>query len=146
LFAVAAYHVARATLRPDVALGKPVTFSTYFGGKPEALVDGDIGTSYAIATTIQDNAWLAVDLQKPFKISEVDVYNRVDGWFDDSLPLVAETSLDGARWDVVARRDTTFAAAPPWRVLLDSKWGRFVRIRSLGRAAFALSEVAVYAR
>jgi hypothetical protein len=146
LCAVAAFHLVDAKLRPNVALGKPVTISSFFGGKPAALVDGDIGTSYAIATAGQENAWLCVDLQRPYRLREVDVFNRVDGWFDDALPLVLETSADGVAWEVIARRDTTFSASPPWRSRFDGPVARFVRIRSLTRTALALSELAVYAR
>jgi hypothetical protein len=143
---VVGVHVGRAWLRPDIALGKPVTFSSYFGGKPELLVDGDIGTSYGIATTNQDNAWLCVDLLTPHRVSTIQVYNRVDGWFDDSLPVVVELSLDGTRWTPVARRDSTFGAFPPWTVHVDRMLTRYVRARSLGHTAFALSEIAVYER
>jgi hypothetical protein len=146
LCAVAAFHLVDARLRPNVALGKPVAISSFFGGKPEALVDGDIGTSYAIATALEDNAWLGVDLQRPYRISEVDVFNRVDGWFDDALPLVLETSTDGVAWAVIARRDATFSASPPWRSRFDGTVARFVRIRSLTRTRLALSELAVYGR
>ena len=143
---VAAVHVARARFHPDLALGRPVAGSSLSSGKPEALVDGDIGTSYAVATSKQSNAWLSVDLGSPRPVRSVVVRNRVDGWFDDSLPLVLETSRDGSRWDIVAQRDTTFSAAPPWVATLDRRPVRFVRVRSLSVTSLALSEIEVYDR
>lgn len=118
--------------------------SSLFGGKPEALVDGDIGTSFGVVTALQENAWLSVDLEAPLRVTEIDVYNRVDGWFDDALPLVVETSIDGARWELLAQRDATFSANPPWRVRLDGKTIRFVRVRSLSKTRLGLSGIAVY--
>jgi hypothetical protein len=137
-------HLARAWLRPDIALGKPVKISSFLIGKPELLVDGDIGTSFAVATTRTENPWLSVDLGSPHPIGTIDVYNRVDGYVDDSLPIVIETSLDDAHWTEVGRRDTTFGAYPPWTVHPGRMPARFVRARSLVRTTFALSEIAVY--
>jgi hypothetical protein len=144
LFLVAAVHIGRAQLHPNLALGKTVAISSFFGGKPEALVDGDIGTSYAVATAKQENAWLAVDLGAPYAVTSVVVRNRVDGWFDDSLPLLLETSIDGEHWNAVGRRDTTFSASAPWTVRLDRSPVRFVRVHSLTLTCLALTEIEVY--
>jgi hypothetical protein len=144
LLLVVAAHAARAWIRPDLALGKPVRVSSLLGGKPESLVDGDIGTSYAVATTSQENASMTIDLESPRAIATIEVYNRVDGWFDASLPVLLEISLDGTRWNQIARRDTTFSAFPPWTVHIDRTVTRFVRARSLNHEAFALSEIKIY--
>jgi hypothetical protein len=146
LLGFALFRVVRTTLWPDLAAGKPVSASSVLPGSPDGheLVEGGMGTSYAIATATQDAPWIAVDLSRVYKITEIDVYNRVDGWFDDNLPLVLETSVDGATWDDVARRDTTFGHDPPWSVRLERRPARYVRIHGVGRMLIALSRLRVY--
>jgi hypothetical protein len=146
LVTVALAHAVLEHLHPDIAFGKPVRVSSLAAGKPEALVDGDIGTSFAVATMKQDDAWVAVDLRAVHALTRIVVRNRVDGYFDNSLPLALETSTDGAHWDLVARRDTTFAAVPPWSVDLSHKPARFVRVRTLTQADLVLTEIEVYDR
>jgi F5/8 type C domain-containing protein len=141
-----ALRILGAVFWPDLAHGKPVTASSLYPGSPDGhdLVEGDIGTSYAIATNNQDAPWIAVDLLAVYKLNTVKIYNRVDGWFDDCLPVVLETSLDGVRWDEVDRRATTFIYDPPWTVHLDHKHARLIRVRALQKTNLALSRIAVF--
>ena len=81
-----------------------------------------------------------------YRIDRVAVYNRVDGWFDDCLPLVVEFSTDGAKYSEVARRDQHFAADPPWSVDGKRELARYVRVRLARRGYLALSEVEVFGR
>ena len=74
------------------------------------------------------------------------MHNRVDGWFDDCLPLVVEVSRDGNKWDEVARRDRHFDANPPWVVEAGGRGARFVRLRVAHHGSLALSEVEVYGK
>jgi F5/8 type C domain-containing protein len=146
LVIAAAYHVARWKFWPDLAHGKPVTASSV-NGLPDlhGLVDGDLGkTSFGGATRVESNPWISIDLQSVFKISTVRVYNRVDGWFDDNLPLVLQISVDGVRWEDVGRRDTTFGHAPPWTVDLPRRPARFVRVHGVGSMAIVLTEIEVF--
>jgi hypothetical protein len=140
------FRFVRTTLWPDLAAGKPVSASSILPGSPDGhdLVEGGMGTSYAIATATQDAPWVSVDLMRVYKITQIDVYNRVDGWFDDDLPLVLQTSVDGGTWDDVARRDTTFGHDPPWTVRLERKPARYVRVHGVGRIYVALSRLRVY--
>lgn len=138
------WRASNAIFWPDLASGKTVGVSSFKGGSPEDFVDGDLGTSYAIATNAQDSPWIAVDLSHVYKITKVEIYNRVDGWFDDNLPLAMQTSLDGVRWNEVSRRTTTFGHDPPWIVRLDHKPARFVRVQGVGHMALALSKMRVY--
>jgi hypothetical protein len=140
------FRVVRTTLWPDLAAGKPVSASSILPGSPDGhdLVEGGMGTSYAIATATQDAPWVSVDLMRVHKITQIEVYNRVDGWFDDDLPLVLQTSVDGVTWDDVARRDTTFGHDPPWTVRLERKPARYVRVHGVGRIYIALSRLRVY--
>jgi F5/8 type C domain len=140
------YRVLEATFWPDLAHGKPVTSSSVMPGSPDGhdLVDGTIGTSFALATNNEESPWIQVDLLRVYRLTAVDVYNRVDGWFDDCLPLVLQTSVDGVTWDDVGRRDTTFIYDPPWIVHVDHKPARFVRVHALRRTYLALSRIAVF--
>ncbi|HXX66638.1 MAG TPA: discoidin domain-containing protein [Polyangiaceae bacterium] len=129
---------------PDLASGKPVTASSLKAGMPEDLVEGDIGTSYALGTNTQDSPWIAVDLTHVYRLTKIEIYNRVDGWFDDNLPLAVQTSVDGNNWTEVSRRTTTFGHSPPWIVRLDRRRARFVRAQGVGHMALALSKIRVY--
>jgi F5/8 type C domain len=140
------FRIVDTTFWPDLAHGKPVMASSVLPGSPDGhdLVEGGIGTSFAIATNVQDAPWIQVDLLAVYKINTVKVYNRVDGWFDDCLPLVLQTSVDGAVWDDVGRRDTTFIYNPPWIVRLDHKPARFIRVHAIRKTYLALSAVSVF--
>lgn len=145
VLAAVAYRAAAAIFWPDVAEGKVVGASSLKAGVPEDLVSGGIGTSYAMATQAQDAPWIAVDLGRVYRITKVEVYNRVDGWFDDNLPLVLEISAEGSRWNDVSRRTTTFGHDPPWIVRLARQPARYVRVQGVGHMSLALSKIRVYA-
>ncbi len=49
-----------------------------------------------------------IDLEKPYAISSMRIFNRGDGWFDDGLPLVVEVSMNGIQFTEVARRTTHY--------------------------------------
>jgi len=135
---------ANAMFWPDLAAGKPVSASSLKAGVAEDLVEGDIGTSFALATNTQDSPWIAVDLSHVYRLTKIEIYNRVDGWFDDNLPLAVQTSVDGASWTEVSRRTTTFGHSPPWIVRLDRRRARFVRALGMGHMALVLSKIRVY--
>jgi hypothetical protein len=140
---------ARAKLLPqDIALGKPVHPSSQKAppADGQTIVDGSTGTSVGVHTTVEDNPNVVIDLEAPYWLSTVKVYNRMDGWFDDCLPLVLEVSLDGKTYDEVARRETHFGTSPPWTVNAGGKPGRYVRLRVPRHGYLALSEVEVYGK
>jgi hypothetical protein len=144
LVAVARF-VAVAVLWPDLAAGKAVSASSIKGGSPEDFVGGGLGTSFAIATNTQESPWIAVDLSRVYRVAKVEIYNRVDGWFDDNLPVALQTSIDGAHWNEVSRRTTTFGYAPPWTVRLEHLPARYLRVQGVGgHMALVLSKMRVY--
>jgi hypothetical protein len=147
VYAVFAYVHARYA-PVNVALGKPVHPSSRKAGEPDGhdLVDGDIGTGHAMATNTEDNPSVVIDLQAEYPIDEVRVHNRVDGWFDECLPLVVELSTDGVHYDEAGRREEHFDADPPWVVGTRGRVARFVRVRVMRRSYLALSEVEVFSR
>jgi hypothetical protein len=140
---------ARAKLLPrDIALGKPVHPSSQHGPMTngQSIVDGDTGTSVGVHTNTEDNPNVVIDLEAPYWLSTIKVYNRVDGWFDDCLPLVVEVSLDDKTFTEIARRDTHFGTSPPWVVDVGGRPGRYVRLRVARKSYLALSEVEVFGK
>lgn len=146
-YAVFAYVHARYA-PVNVALGKPVHPSSRKAGEPDGhdLVDGDIGTSRAMVTNLEDSPSVVIDLQAEYAIDQVRVHNRVDGWFDDCLPLAVELSSDGVHYDEAGRREEHFDADPPWVVGTRGRVARFVRVRVMRHSYLALSEVEVFGR
>jgi hypothetical protein len=132
----------------DIALGRPVHASSRKPGTPDGheLVDGETGTSYGIGTNTEDNPFAVIDLEAPYSIDRVSVHNRVDGWFDDCLPLVVEVSLDNVHYDEIGRREQHFDANPPWVIDGHGRPGRYVRVRVARHSYLALSEVEVFGR
>jgi hypothetical protein len=144
--AYAALVVLRATVLPkNIALNKPVHPSSRKVSPPDGkeLVDGDVGTSFGVHTNVEDSPNVVIDLQDKFWIDSVKVHNRVDGWFDDCLPLVVELSVDGTKWDEIGRRGDHFDA---WVVSGRGKPANFVRVRVDRKSYLALSEVEVYGK
>jgi hypothetical protein len=118
----------RAKLWPkNIARGKQVRASSSSSGDGHELVD-------------------VIDLGREYRVDRIAVYNRVDGWFDDCLPLVVELSVDGARYKEIARQDQHFGTAPPWTVDGRREAARYVRLRVARRGYLALSEVEVFGR
>lgn len=149
LVGYATFAIVRATVLPkNIALGKPVHPSSRKHNPPDGkeLVDGDIGTSFGIHTNIEESPNVVIDLQARYWIDTVRVYNRVDGWYDDSLPLVVELSQDGTKWDEIGRRETHFDASPPWVIDGRGKPAQFVRVRVARKSYLALSEVEVFGK
>jgi hypothetical protein len=141
----------RAVAAPvDVARGKPVHASSYHVNPPDGheLVDGEIGTGFGVHTSTEDNANVVIDLVDSYRIATVKVYNRVDGWFDDILPLVVEVSMDGTTYREIGRREEHFGTRPPW--IIDTRAhpepARYVRLRVPRHGYIALSEVEVFGK
>ena len=149
LIGYATFAITRAYVLPkNIALGKPVHPSSRKHNPPDGkeLVDGEIGTSFGIHTNTEESPNVVIDLEAKYWIDSIRVYNRVDGWYDDSLPLVVELSQDGTKWDELARRDTHFDASPPWIIAGRGKPAQFVRLRVARKSYLALSEVGVFGK
>jgi hypothetical protein len=149
LLGYAALLVVRATLVPkDIALGKPVHPSSRKPNMPDGheLVDGELAPSAGVYTNIEDNPSVVIDLVDSYWIDRIKVYNRLDGWFDDCLPLVVELSTDGKTWEQIARRDEHFGTDPPWIVDGSGRRATQVRLRVTRKTYLALSEVEVFGK
>ena len=130
--------VVRATRPLNIALNKPVTVSQRHPASTAApdnsgFVNGDIEGSYGIHTSLAaagSFAWVMVDLTQPMSVKKVKVYNRADGWFDETLPMTMEFSEDGTSFTVVETRATGFTSRSPWVYEAKGAKTRFVRVRS----------------
>ena len=134
----------RAKFLPhDVAIGKPVLTS---GARDngEAVVDGRTRGTFGVYTNEAARPFVMVDLEKPYTITRIRVFNRGDGWFDESLPLVIEISDEAVAFKQVAQRSTHFDV---WTVdLPPGTRARFVRVAKPTRGYIALNEIEVYSR
>jgi hypothetical protein len=154
-FAVALLALALLVKRDPVAssanlaLHKTVTMSSNHPqsiAPKDGLVNGKIEFQYGAQTDLQDDPWMLVDLGRPEHIAKIVVYNRADGWFTDSLPLILEVGLDQNSFTSLATRKDVFTSTNPWvQDNLDTT-ARYVRIRKTGHGYIALDEVAVYGR
>ena len=132
---------------PDLADGKPVTAGSFAPASTDGhdFVGGDTGASYTISTTTRE-PWVQVDLLAVYKLTRVEVFNRTDSYFDDSLPIALQVSRDGTTWEDVARLDNTFGPSP-WVTRLRHKAARYVRIRGLNPSnGVTLSKLRVYGK
>jgi hypothetical protein len=137
----------RAKLLPkNIARGKHVHASSSSSGDGHELVDGELAAAPGVRTNTEESPSAVIDLGKEYRVDRIAVYNRVDGWFDDCLPLVVELSVDGARYQEIARQDQHFGTAPPWTVDGRREAARYVRLRVARRGYLALSEVEVFGR
>lgn len=145
---LAAAGIKAKLLPQNVARGKQVHASSLKHNPPDGheLVDGEVGTSFGVHTNTEDNPTVTIDLEALYWLQTIKVYNRVDGWYDDVLPLVAEISTDGKTYTEVAKRETHFAASPPWVIDVGGRGARFVRLRVARRSYLALSEVEVFGK
>lgn len=139
--------VVHALTPTDIALHKPAVLSSHRPGTPPAsgAVDGDHSGSIGFHTLLQSHPWLRIDLEHRYAISKIIVYNRSDGYFNQSLPLSVELSNDGHRYRQVAVRKRPFTADHPWVIKLHGKSGRFVRLEVKKKRSYLWgSEVEVY--
>jgi hypothetical protein len=130
----------------NLALHKPVSISARLPASlaPEdnsGLVNGSIESAYGIHTKL-GGGWAVVDLQSVYRLSEIKIFNRADGWLDAGLPMRLALSDDGRTWNEVERRTTTFSASRPWVFTAQGAGARFVRVAS--DSYVALTELEVF--
>jgi len=127
---------------PNLALGKPVTTSSIYDAEdypPAQLVDGN-ADDLGFHTELEDEPSVTIDLLVPQAIHRVVVVNR-ESYRERALPLVIETSADGKRYRLFARRDRVFGK---WSATAPTVTARYVRLRVEKRTYFHLNEVSVY--
>ena len=122
VLAVAAVGRSRAR-GPNLARGKPIRVSST---QPGCAAD-ERCAALLCHTVLEDNPWVEVDLGVVQPVHAIEVGNRADCCEDRAVPLVAEVSIDRAKWSTVARRDTDFST---WTTTFASTPARYVRVRA----------------
>ncbi len=131
----------------NVAQGAVVTASSHFPGTPDpsGVVNGTVEPQFGGHTTKEVDAWIRVDLGSARDLAEVRVFPRGDGYADESLPVVLETSNDGVAFVVVSTRREPYSQRAPW-IIRAPMHSRYVRVRMPGMGYVALSEIEAYQR
>jgi hypothetical protein len=111
-------------------------------GPPQDLTNGKVEVGVAFSTRDEADPWIMLDFVKPHRIHEMTLVNSPDHP-DDSLPLRAETSVDGATWAPAASRRTPFTPADPAVLSFAKRSARFVRVHGKPGGAIYLSEIEV---
>jgi F5/8 type C domain-containing protein len=149
---VAIVWVIVQIIRPvNIALHRPVRSSSRAAlsvapADGSGLVNGVMEPNYGIQTAQQESPWVTIDLQSSHAISDIEVYNRGDGWFDEGLPLVLELSEDGNQFVEVSRRTESFTQAMPWVYTASGRRARYIRVRGPHLGYVALSEIEVHGK
>jgi hypothetical protein len=142
-----AFGLRKMAAPPNIALRKPVTSSgTAFGMKPEGAVDGKRYGTYGFHSELGKSPSLTIDLGAPHEISHIDVYGRHDCCFEQSVPMVVESSLDNQTFTPIAQRDAPMDHALPWSIPVRYVKGRYIRLRTARESYLVLTEVEVQGR
>jgi len=103
-------------------------------------VDGDIGKPFK--TRKSRNDWWQVDLGSPKPIGEIVIYDR--GFLGKkNLPLQIFGSIDGKTFKILKSVGER-GRERPWRIPLEKKITRFVRLRSSTKIPLSFYEVEIY--
>ncbi len=133
----------RALLAPaNRALHKPVTASSRFPDTPDpsGLTDGD-QTSLGVHTTVEQGAWVAVDLGLVYKVRKIKIYNRTDCCPDEVLPLIVEASVPSDPAPFVAQRNTHFNV---WEIDVGGHPASMIKVKAVKNPGYvALAELEV---
>jgi len=149
VLAMIASWVARTKFLPhNVALGKNVLTNGVRGDNGPfngpGVVDGRTRGTFGVSTNDSPHPFVTIDLAKPYAITRVRIFNRGDGWYDESLPLALAISDDNATFREVARRTTHFDV---WTVdFAPTATARFVRVAKMAPGAVTLNEIEIYSR
>jgi F5/8 type C domain len=156
MVALVAFGIHRALAPKNLALKKPVAMSSRApnqppgsgpnGADPSGLVDGRHGPTFDVATRYELQAWVSVDLKKPYPLTKVILYGRGDCCWESSVPAVLEVSLDGKTYKEIAQRTAVFSETNPWEADLARVPARFVRVRLVRTGNLVLNELEVYGR
>jgi hypothetical protein len=147
LLLVVIWGISSLLQAPNVALHKPTTASSYWPGSPvDGLTNGVTEAGYAVATNLESEPWIRLDLEGFYRISSITIVPRGDGHADELVPAVVETSENGTEYTEAGRRTETYSQTFPWKVSLSGRKARFVRVRALKHTALALAEIEVRGR
>ena len=113
-----------------------------FGGAPtHGKLPRTFDHPFFFHTAELEAPWLEIDLEKERMIDRFVVKNREDCCFDRAVPLVAETSVDGESWELLARRRGLFTR---WEHEFVPRRARYVRFRAERTTSLHFQSVKVY--
>jgi chitodextrinase len=114
----------------DLALGKPVTQSSYSQpNTPDLAVDGDLSTRWAQGLGLPDPSWIQVDLGKPYDLSGIiTTFEKSSGY-----RYKLETSTDEVHWTTFEdHTGSATTSSTNYSTSNASVTGRFVRLTITG--------------
>ncbi len=130
----------------NVALHKHATASSLaYGTTADRAVNGSLWPSADFHSDLENSPFLVIDLGESYRLSNAEVWPRIDCCPEHSLPLEFQISEDGKTYTTVARRDEPFAPHGSWGVTID-KTARYVRLQTMKRNYLVLNEVFVFGR
>ena len=140
-----------ATETVNVALNQPATQSSVsawsVSNESGRAVNGHRSGSFSFHTLFESNPWWQVDLQRPYPIDAIVIWNRDDQYAERASALCIHVSLHGIEWFLVLQGRTFFRGtrtSRPLVHLLEGKvFARFVRISLEGESALHLDQVEV---
>jgi peptidoglycan/LPS O-acetylase OafA/YrhL len=132
--------------RPNLALQKATTLSAVLDARypVSALTNGDLDWMTCATAPAGEAPWLMIDLGAQRDISEIFIYNRWDGWQQDSLPIILEVCQDRTICKTVDIRRKVFSRFLPWKTRPTHQAARYVRLQGIRDKAVCLTEVEVF--
>jgi hypothetical protein len=136
--------------RVDLAVGKPATQSSTYGGADAGrAVDGNtsgLRSFGSIAhTTSTAQAWWQVDLQSSRFVDRIDIWNRTDCCGERLTNFTVSTSTNGTTWPSSSTVTVAGQAGRPTSVAIGRN-ARFVVVKLKGTNYLGLAEVQVWSR
>jgi peptidoglycan/LPS O-acetylase OafA/YrhL len=142
------YHhdISKHFGRLNLALGKSTTLSSVLDSRypPEALANGELESMACANAQPSEAPWATIDLGAEHDVSKIVIYNRWDGWQDDSLPIILEVCQDKAVCKTVDVRRGVFSRLFPWKAKFKPEAARYVRIKGKPSKYLCLTEVEVF--
>lgn len=137
----------------NLALNKPAQQSSFSKWSkpddPQRAVNGYKTGNYSFCTQKELNPWWQVDLKLVYKITEVRIYNRLDGnYAERSRKLMVLIGNNGIDWEKIYdhKGKPAFGCVngQPLIVKIPSKPARYIRLQLNGVNYLHLDEVEVY--
>lgn len=138
---------ARLWRGENLALRAQASASSQLEGTIDArgVINGKVENTFGVHTQKEADPWVRLDFGAERTIKQVIVYPRGDGYANESLPLILESSSDGQVFSAIATRRDPFTQQTPW-VVKSSISARYLRIHRNSFGYISLSEIEAYAR
>ena len=133
-------NVAMKKKAAESSIGDNATASRAVDGNS----DGDWVNGSVSNTTLEDNPWWQVDLEKSYAINQIRIWNRTDGWYD-RLNNFTVSILDSNKREIWLKAKN-IVPRPSLMLDVGLMSGRFVKVQiNSANAILQLAEVQVFA-